>query len=320
MERRESGRGEPAMFSRAGTRALSSLGRRLYAQRSSSCDTVALQPPLGAASPLALVEGARVLGLLPKCAADVSRRAFSASAVAEASDDGAGGYGMIEPLDPQTRKRGGFPREHTRCGAVAMKCGMTRLWDSNGVGVPLTVLWLDENKVVQVKTEDKEGFYAVQVGAGSRRRKRLNNALVGHFEKHLGKPEVSRKVAEFKVTESCLLQGGDAINADHFVVGQLVDVQGTTRGKGFAGGMKRHGMKGGPASHGTTKAHRTIGSTGECRSTARGLFPFLSRRDNRLTAPRTPPLSLYPSALLVLALLRPVPRPGQGLQGKEDAR
>ncbi|QDZ22277.1 ribosomal protein L3 [Chloropicon primus] len=178
--------------------------------------------------------------------------------------------GFIEPRDPKTRKREGFPTAHKRCGAVAMKCGMTREWDANGVGVPLTVLWLDENKVVQVKSVEKEGHYAVQVGASSRRRKRLNKAVVGHYVKHLGKEaEVSRKVVEFKVTENCLLEGGKAINADHFVVGQLVDVQGTTRGKGFAGGMKRHGMKGGPASHGTTKAHRTIGSTGQCQDPGR---------------------------------------------------
>jgi large subunit ribosomal protein L3 len=160
-----------------------------------------------------------------------------------------------------------------------MKCGMTREWDSNGVAVPLTVLWLDENHVIQVKTEDKEGFWSLQVGAGSRRHKRVNNSLIGHFRKHAGVEGenekttkakandvvVSRKVIEFKVTENCLLEAGRSIRADHFVAGQFVDVQGTTKGKGFAGGMKRHGMKGGSASHGNTKAHRSIGSTGQCQ-------------------------------------------------------
>merc|ERR1712157_451885 len=161
-----------------------------------------------------------------------------------------------------------------------MKCGMTREWDANGVAVPLTVLWLDENHVVQVKTEGKEGFWALQVGAGSKRHKRVNNSLIGHFRKHVGQKKtnsnanangnaddvvVSRKVVEFKVTENCLLEAGHAIHADHFVAGQFVDVQGTTKGKGFAGGMKRHGMKGGSASHGNTKAHRSIGSTGQCQ-------------------------------------------------------
>jgi len=181
-------------------------------------------------------------------------------------------------MDRKTRRPRGFPKSHRRVGAVAMKCGMTREWDTNGVAIPLTVLWLDENRVVQVKSgeerQDKENLFGIQVGAGARRHKRVNKSLIGHFRKHLPKGKagkagegvvVSRKVVEFEVTENCLLAPGTAINADHFVVGQFVDVQGTTKGKGFAGGMKRHGMKGGPASHGTTKAHRTIGSTGQCQ-------------------------------------------------------
>ena len=204
------------------------------------------------------------------------QRSNFASSSGNASLDVSGGlneklaalvYGFLEPLERKTRKPKGFPKTHKRCGAVAMKCGMTREWDANGVAVPLTVLWLDENHVIQVKSEEKEGFYSMQVGAGSKRHKRVNKSLIGHFRKHLGVqvPVVSRKVIEFKVTENCLLEPGTQINADHFVVGQFVDVQGTTKGKGFAGGMKRHGMKGGPASHGTTKAHRTIGSTGQCQ-------------------------------------------------------
>ena len=263
--------------------------RRLLASLGSRASRVPGEAPGATKGTALLVENclarpavlplASVVGAEPRADASAARRLLSASAsaVAEPSPgDGAEGggpgadgraFGLIPPPDPSTRKREGFPREHRRCGAVAMKCGMTREWDANGVGVPLTVLWLDENRVVQVKTEEKEGFFAVQVGAGSRRRKRLNNALAGHFDRHLGGggSVVSRKVTEFKVTESCLLEGGTRITADHFVPGQLVDVRGTTRGKGFAGGMKRHGMKGGPASHGTTKAHRTIGSTGQCQ-------------------------------------------------------
>ena len=233
-------------------------------------------------------ENARLPSLLSSSSFLSARRSSAVAAGAEAKKDvdssndassasssfpnAALEYGFVEPRDPKTRKREGFPKSYRRCGAVAMKCGMTREWDSNGVGVPLTVLWLDENRVIQVKGRDKStGLVGIQVGAGSKRHKNVNKSLIGHFRKHLGDetPVVSRKVIEFKVTDNCVLEAGTAINADHFVVGQLVDVQGTTKGKGFAGGMKRHGMKGGPASHGTTKAHRTIGSTGQCQDPGR---------------------------------------------------
>jgi large subunit ribosomal protein L3 len=147
-----------------------------------------------------------------------------------------------------------------RSGVIAQKVGMTRLFTEAGEHVPVTVLRLGQCQVVAHRTNDKNGYIALQLGSGVRKVKNLSKAERGHFA--VSKVEPKRKVAEFRVSEDALIPVGAEITADHFVVGQYVDVTGTSIGKGFAGPMKRWNFGGLRASHGVSISHRSHGSTG----------------------------------------------------------
>ena len=150
-----------------------------------------------------------------------------------------------------------------RSGVIAKKLGMTRLFLENGTQVPVTVLQLDNLQVVAQRTADKDGYTAVQLGAGLAKAKRTTAAMRGHFAKAQVEPK--RKIAEFRVTSDCLIEVGEEITADHYFAGQFVDVAGTSIGKGFQGAMKRHNFGGLRASHGVSVSHRSHGSTGQCQ-------------------------------------------------------
>ena len=147
-----------------------------------------------------------------------------------------------------------------RSGVIAQKLGMTRIFTDAGVHVPVTVLKVDACEVVAHRTKEKNGYTALQVGVGLAKVKNVSKAERGHFA--VAKVEPKRKVAEFRVEDQDLIPVGAEITADHFVVGQFVDVTGTTTGKGFAGGMKRWNFGGLRATHGVSISHRSIGSTG----------------------------------------------------------
>ncbi|MGZ9019604.1 MAG: 50S ribosomal protein L3 [Rhodoplanes sp.] len=147
-----------------------------------------------------------------------------------------------------------------RSGVIAQKLGMTRIFTDGGEHVPVTVLKLANCQVVAHRTIDKNGYVALQLGAGLRKVKNVPRAERGHFA--VAKVEPKRKMVEFRVDETALIPVGAEITADHFVVGQFVDVTGTSIGKGFAGGMKRWNFGGLRASHGVSISHRSIGSTG----------------------------------------------------------
>jgi len=147
-----------------------------------------------------------------------------------------------------------------RSGVLAQKIGMTRLFTEAGEHVPVTVLRLGNCQVLGHRTKDKNGYVALQLGAGQRKVQRTTKADRGNFA--IAKVEPKRKLAEFRVDDDALIPIGAEITADHFVVGQYVDVTGTSTGKGFAGGMKRWNFHGLRASHGVSVSHRSIGSTG----------------------------------------------------------
>jgi large subunit ribosomal protein L3 len=147
-----------------------------------------------------------------------------------------------------------------RTGVIAKKVGMTRLFQDDGRHVPVTVLSLDNVQVVARREAERDGYAAVQLGAGSAKSKNLSKPQRGHFGKAEVEPKA--KLVEFRVDEDALLDVGAELSADHFVAGQLVDVQGVTQGKGFAGAMKRWGFGGLRATHGVSVSHRSHGSTG----------------------------------------------------------
>jgi large subunit ribosomal protein L3 len=150
-----------------------------------------------------------------------------------------------------------------RSGVIAKKLGMTRLFLEDGRQVPVTVLQLDNLQVVAQRTAERDGYSAVQLGAGTAKAKRTTAAMRGHFAAANVAPK--RKIAEFRVTPDCLIGVGEEITADHYLEGQFVDIAGTSAGKGFQGVMKRHNFGGLRASHGVSVSHRSHGSTGQCQ-------------------------------------------------------
>ncbi|KQW27370.1 50S ribosomal protein L3 [Rhizobium sp. Root274] len=147
-----------------------------------------------------------------------------------------------------------------RSGVIAQKVGMTRVYNDAGEHVPVTVLRLDNVQVVAQRTADKNGYVALQLGAGTSKVKNTTKGLRGHFAAASVEPKA--KLVEFRVSEDNLIDVGAQLTASHFAAGQLVDVTGTTIGKGFAGAMKRHNFGGLRATHGVSVSHRSHGSTG----------------------------------------------------------
>lgn len=150
-----------------------------------------------------------------------------------------------------------------RSGVIAKKLGMTRLFMEDGAQIPVTVLQMENVQVVSQRTADRDGYTAVQLGAGVAKAKRTSKAMRGHFA--VAKVEPKRKIAEFRVSADNLIEVGSEITADHYLEGQYVDIAGTSIGKGFQGAMKRHNFGGLRATHGVSVSHRSHGSTGQCQ-------------------------------------------------------
>ena len=154
-----------------------------------------------------------------------------------------------------------------RSGLIAKKMGMTRVFAEGGNHVPVTVLHVDGAQVVAHKTTEWDGYNALQLGAGTAKVKRTTQPMRGHFAKAQVEPKI--KLAEFRVEADGFIDLGAEITADHFVPGQMVDVTSTSKGKGFAGVMKRWNFKGLSATHGVSISHRSHGSTGQCQDPGR---------------------------------------------------
>ena len=150
-----------------------------------------------------------------------------------------------------------------RSGVIAKKMGMTRLFMEDGKQIPVTVLALENVQVVAQRTIERDGYVAVQLGAGAAKVKRTSQAMRGHFA--AAKVEPKRKVVEFRITEDNMIPVGEELVANHYFEGQYVDVSGISIGKGFQGAMKRHNFGGLRATHGVSVSHRSHGSTGQCQ-------------------------------------------------------
>jgi len=157
-------------------------------------------------------------------------------------------------------------------GIVGRKCGMSRVFTEDGLSIPVTLIEATPNRVTQLKTMETDGYTAVQVTAGTKRAALVNKPKTGHFAK--AKVEAGRGLWEFRVAEDQLgsYELGAEIKADIFEVGQIVDVQGVTKGKGFQGTIKRHNFSMGDATHGNSLSHRAPGSIGQ-RQTPGRVFP-----------------------------------------------
>lgn len=148
-----------------------------------------------------------------------------------------------------------------RTGVIAKKMGMTRLFKDDGRHVPVTVLSLENCQVVSQRTQERDGYVALQLGAGAAKAKNVAKPQRGHFAK--AEVEPKQRLVEFRVSDDALVDVGAEIAADHFIPGQYVDIAGHTQGKGFAGAMKRWNFGGLRATHGVSVSHRSHGSTGQ---------------------------------------------------------
>ena len=157
----------------------------------------------------------------------------------------------------------GQAAERRRTGLITEKLGMSRVFNDAGEHVPVTVLRVDGCQVIAQRTQAQGGYVALQLGAGRVKVKNTSRALRGHYAK--ARIEPKRHLVEFRVSEDALVDVGATLGADHFAAGQFVDAVGTSIGKGFAGGMKRHNFAGLRASHGVSVSHRAHGSTGQCQ-------------------------------------------------------
>ena len=146
-----------------------------------------------------------------------------------------------------------------RCGVIARKLGMSRIFSDDGEHIPVTILRIEDVEVLAIKSIDKDGYTAVQLGFANKKSKNISKPVRGVFAK--AKSEPKEKVVEFRVSEDAVLSVGDKLSVNHFVAGQNVDVVGVSQGKGFAGAMKRHNFGGMQASHGVSISHRSHGST-----------------------------------------------------------
>ena len=150
-----------------------------------------------------------------------------------------------------------------RTGLIAKKVGMTRIYREDSEHVPVTVMHVDGCQVVGQRTNEKNGYTALQLGAGAKKAKRVNRAERGYFAQANVGPK--QKLVEFRVTEDNLVDVGAELSPGHFIEGQKVDVTGVSIGKGFAGAMKRWNFGGLRATHGVSVSHRSHGSTGQCQ-------------------------------------------------------
>jgi len=157
--------------------------------------------------------------------------------------------------------------KESRCGVIAKKIGMTQIFKENGEVVPVTVLHVDENVVLSVRNQEKDGYNSLQLAAFDQKVQRLSKSIKGMFEKAKVLPK--KKIKEFVIDKKYALKVGDKIDVNHFKKGQYLDITGTSIGKGFAGVMKRHNFKGLEASHGVSVSHRSAGSTGQCQDPGR---------------------------------------------------
>jgi len=211
-------------------------------------------------------------------------------------------------------------RDSLRCGAIGIKQGMTGFWDEWGKYHPVTVLQLDNVQVTQVKTLEKDGVNALQVGACFKPLKKLKKPEQGHFMKNNLAPK--RYLRQFDVTPDCFLPVGYIIGVRHFTPGQTVRIKANSKGKGFCGTIKRWNFSAQPASHGNSKAHRKLGSTGQCQFPGR-VFPgkkMPGRMGNQSVTNHTVKVAKIDAKKRLIYLVGPVPGPVGGVVLLQDTQ